>query len=280
MQPTQHPRDFWEQRLDEDWTETGVGYRALGRPFNRWMYRVRREVFLREARELDLDLPAARVLDVGSGTGFYVALWRELGAASVTGCDITESGVRRLRGRFPDVTFFRVDVSDPGPALPAGSFDAVSCIDVLFHIVDDGRYEAAVHALAGLLRPGGYLLLSENFVHGPAQRGPRQVNRSLPDITGLLDRAGLEVLRRVPMLVLMNAHVDARPARRKLWGAALRAATALPPTGWLAGAALYPLERRLVSTRAESPTTELAVCRRRRAPLRPEESYRGGAGRT
>ena len=32
---------------------------------------------------------------------------------------------------------------------------------------------------------------------------------------------------------------------------------------WLAGAALYPLERRLVRTRSESPTTEIMLCRRR-----------------
>ena len=34
------------------------------------------------------------------------------------------------------------------------------------------------------------------------------------------------------------------------------------PTGWLAGAALFPAERRLVRRVRESPTTELLVCRR------------------
>ena len=87
---------FWEGRLDEDWTETGVGYRALGRRFNTWMYRVRREVFLREVGSLDLDWPRTRVLDVGSGTGFYVQAWRDLGAGSVTGCDLTQAAVDRL----------------------------------------------------------------------------------------------------------------------------------------------------------------------------------------
>ena len=35
-------RDFWQDRLADDWTATGVGYRALGKPFNIWMYRLRR----------------------------------------------------------------------------------------------------------------------------------------------------------------------------------------------------------------------------------------------
>lgn len=256
-------RAFWEGRLGTDWTETGVGYRALGRPFNQWMYRVRKEVFLRVAGALDLDHARARVLDVGSGTGFYVRAWQELGVRSITGCDLTEAAVERLRLRFPDVPFERLDIADPGSALRDSEYDAVSCMDVLFHITDDDRYTAALEAVAGALRPGGHFVLSENFLHRPAQRGPNQVNRTISWITGRLDRAGFDVVRREPMLVLMNAQVDAGTAWRKTWGGVLRAATVTETTGWLAGAALYPLERRLVRSRAESPTTEIMVCRRR-----------------
>src|SRR5690625_2054253 len=42
---TERHDEFWNQRLADDWSESGVGYRALGRPFNNWMYRVRRHVF-------------------------------------------------------------------------------------------------------------------------------------------------------------------------------------------------------------------------------------------
>ena len=98
-------KDFWENRLAEDWTETGVGYRALGAAFNTWMYRVRRAVFLREMAAAPIDLPTAEVFDIGSGTGFYVDLWRELGVAGVTGSDITTAAVNNLRGRFPDSDF-------------------------------------------------------------------------------------------------------------------------------------------------------------------------------
>ncbi|HEU4489646.1 MAG TPA: hypothetical protein VFR74_02145 [Jiangellales bacterium] len=79
-------------------------------------------------------------------------------------------------------------------------------------------------------------------------------------IEGVLHSAGLEPVRRVPMLVLTNAHVDAPRVRRKAWGALLRGVTLTRPTGWLAGAALFPAERRLVRRVRESPTTELLVC--------------------
>ena len=253
-------RDFWERRLAGDWTESGVGYRALGRPFNTWMYRVRQEVFLREAGRLEPG--GCRVLDVGSGTGFYVRQWGRLGAGEVTGCDVTEAAVQRLRSRFPEHRFVREDAADLD-SLAAGSFDLVSCMDVLFHITDDARYVRALREFARVLGPGGQLIMSENCLQRAEQRGQRQVNRTLGWISDALDLAGFDVVRRVPMLMLMNAQVDAPLAWRKVWGGMLRAAAVTSPTGWLAGAALYPLERRLVRDRVESPTTELLVCRLR-----------------
>jgi SAM-dependent methyltransferase len=150
-------RTLWEHLLAEDWNQAGVGHRALGLPFNTWMYRVRREVFLREADALGLDPHSAHVLDVGSGTGFYIRRWLELGVGSITGCDLTESAVERLRSRFPGVEIRRADIADPDDSIPRDAFDAVSCIDVLFHITDDGRYRDAVHHLARLVRPGGHV---------------------------------------------------------------------------------------------------------------------------
>jgi SAM-dependent methyltransferase len=255
-------RTYWERRLDADWTASGVGYQALGRAFNTWIYRIRREVFLREVAALGLAGPTMDVLDVGSGTGFYIRNWQHAGVGSITGCDLTEAAVARLRQSHPGVRFVRADISSPAGAFEPGSFDAVSCIDVLFHIVDDDRYRAALTTISRVLAPGGWFILSENFLHRAEQRGPHQVNRTLPWITEALENAGFEIVRRMPMQVLMNTQVDAPWLWRKLWGGFLRVATLTPPTGWLAGAALYPLERRLVSRLLESPTVELMVCRR------------------
>lgn len=253
-------RDFWERRLEGDWTASGVGYRALGRSFNTWMYRVRQEVFLRELARIATR--GCSVLDVGSGTGFYVRQWERLGASAVTGCDVTDAAVQRLADRFPGHRFLRRDATDLG-GIDADTFDAVSCMDVLFHITDDECYERALAEFARVLRPGGLLVVSENCLRRPEQRSEHQVNRTLEWITGAADKVGFDVMRRVPMLMLMNAQLDAPMPWRKVWGGALRAATVTEPTGWLAGAALYPLERRLVKGRRESPTTELLLFRLR-----------------
>ncbi|GAA4389272.1 class I SAM-dependent methyltransferase [Brevibacterium sp. NPDC049920] len=254
-------KDFWENRLAEDWTETGVGYRALGAAFNTWMYRVRRAVFLREMAAAPIDLPTAEVFDIGSGTGFYVDLWRELGVAGVTGSDITTAAVNNLRGRFPDSDFHPFDAASPELPVPAGAYDIVSAMDMLFHITDDAGHAQALRNAARLLRPGGLFVFSENFLFGPEQRGPRQVNRSMHTIERELAAAGLEPIRHTPMFVLMNAQVDAPWLRRRAWALVMRTVTAAG-LGGLAGRLLYPLEMRLLASRREGPSTELMICRR------------------
>lgn len=259
---TERHDEFWNQRLAEDWSESGVGYRALGRPFNSWMYRVRRQVFMREASALSPGLQTS-VLDVGSGTGLYLDWWRAAGAGQVTGSDLTPAAVEKLRTHHAPVLIEQLDITAGHGPFPPGSFDIVSCMDVLFHITDDELYRRALANIATLLRPGGRFIFTENFLNRPADRTEHQVNRTREWITRALADQGLRLTRRIPMLVLMNAQVDAPRWWRKGWGGMLRAVTLHPASGWVAGAGLYPLERVLTRTRTESPTTELAVAERR-----------------
>ncbi len=108
--PSFDPNTYWEQRLGERYTLDGVGCTGLGGALNGWMYRVRRRVFLREMRGRFPRPRDLRVLDIGSGTGFYIERWHELGAGSVAGSDLTEVAVANLRSRFPSGTFERFDV--------------------------------------------------------------------------------------------------------------------------------------------------------------------------
>src|SRR5215217_7388946 len=102
-------RAYWERRLSEQFTLDGVGYAGLGRSFNAWMYRVRRRVFLQTVKPLLNDPAATDVLDIGSGTGFYVDRWHELGVRSLTGSDLTDTAMARLTDRYPGDRFVRFD---------------------------------------------------------------------------------------------------------------------------------------------------------------------------
>jgi SAM-dependent methyltransferase len=255
------PRAYWEQRLGAEYSLGGVGYIGLGEGFNRWGYRARRRVFLRTMREFVAT--GARVLDVGSGTGFYLDRWRELGAGSIVGSDITDVAVSHLARRHPDVEVARFDAGDHTLPWEEESFDAVSAMDVLFHVVDDERFGRALHNAGRLLRPGGVLVFSDLFVHGEPWRAPHQAIRSLEEIAAAVDRAGLEVELRRPMLVLLNAPVDTHSRLlRALWTGLRTAALRGETLGTAAGAAVYPFELALAAALREGPSTEIMVCRR------------------
>ena len=167
-------RAYWETRLRADYNLGGVGYTELGEAFNRWIYRVRRHGMRKIIRKLALPRDAS-VLDVGSGTGFMIDVWRGAGFENVQGCDLTTVAVEGLTRRFPSHRFLNVDISSA--QIPYSSeFDAVSSNDVLFHIVDDAGYQRAFTNIFGALRPGGYFVFSDNFLHGPdtAVRAPSQ----------------------------------------------------------------------------------------------------------
>lgn len=259
-------RGYWEARLRRHYSLEGVGYLRLGSQFNTWMYRVRARVFARVARSLGVAWDSARVLDVGSGTGFYVDQWHRLGVPRITGVDITDKAVEELTRRFPGDDFLREDVGrawSDVPRLTTRDFDAVSAMDVLFHLVDDHAYATAFVNLAAVLRPGGWLLWSDNFLRHGSERVAHQASRSLAESEAAVRSAGLEIVRRVPMFVLMNYPADTRSRlARWAWTAAVAPAALAEPLGWLVGGAMYPLELWLTSRKSEGPTTEIMVCRK------------------
>lgn len=260
------PKQYWEERLRSHDGLLGVGYTRLGRHFNGWMYRVRRRVFLREARRAGA-AGAGSVLDIGSGTGFYIDCWQALGARQITGVDITRVAVEQLAARYPAYTFHELNIAAPdAPAQIGAQFDAVSMIDVIYHIVDDAEFRRALANVQALLRPGGAFIFCDFLLHAPPLREQAHVRqRTLDEVQAALDAAGLVIERRVPFFVLMNQPVDSRSPLLKLYWKGLSFAASLHDLlGGALGALLYPLESLLVAALRESPSTELIVCRKRK----------------
>ena len=257
------PRGYWEERLGAHYTQGGVGYLGLAEAYNEWMYRVRRQVFLAEVRRLLPQAAGERVLDLGSGTGFYVERWHELGVARITGSDLTDVAVANLAARHIGDRFVRFDIGDEGHPFGDERFTTISVMDVLYHVVDDRRFARAFTNAHALLEPGGHLVLSENFLHGGAVRIPHQASRTLSQIERVARDAGFEILRRRPIFVLMNAPIDSTSRlHHAWWRLVMRLASR---DDWVAaglGALLYPIELALVSRRREGPSTELMICRR------------------
>ena len=161
--------------------------------------------------------PGGRLLDVGSGAGHWIALYREvLRPSRLVGLDISASSAATLAETWAhaaEVEIRRADVASPDFDL-GERFDLVNAIGVMFHIVEDEAWERAIGNLARHLEPGGHLIVGGQFgwitanvqFHGSddfaawgegSSAGPRLVNkriRSLRRLKGAARRAGLRVV--------------------------------------------------------------------------------------
>lgn len=253
---------FWEERLRDNLDESGTGCSGFGLQFNRWLYRLRAYRFRQVLKALPFNPVKSRVLDVGCGAGFYIRQWNEQGVERVEGLDFSQTSIDTLQGLYPQSSFHLADISDPDLPLPSTRYDYITAFDVLFHIIDDEKYMAALKNLQRMLKPTGLLILSENFTHHEHARGSDyHYSRSLAQIERMLEISGLRMSWRRPMFVLMNAPDDSDSRVLRAWWRLVRAvAQRGESTGWLVGAALYPLDRLLTSWMKESPTTEIAIC--------------------
>jgi len=261
-----NPDDFWQKRLTKVEGLEGVGYARLGKPFNIWGYKVRKQAFYNLLNPFDFKFNDADVLDIGSGTGFYIAIWNALKAKKVTGLDITEVSVENLKTKFPEHEFIQLDIGDEIGKLKTtlGNKDFISAMDVLFHIVDDQRFDRAVHNIASLLKPGGYFIYSDNFLTGETIRTKHQVSRSKEYLFDLFEKAGFELIAHKPFMILSNYPIDSKNKLLHAFWYLLENSTAIiKPLGHLYGALLFPIEKMLLKQVKDSPSSEIVLLRKK-----------------
>lgn len=98
-----------------------------------------------------------RVLDAGCGEG-YLARALAARGAQVTGIDVSPRLIEMARSRDPAIDYRVADLSRPLVGA-ADSFDAIGSYVVLNDVHD---YRGFIATLAGVLKPGGRLVLALN----------------------------------------------------------------------------------------------------------------------
>jgi len=100
---------------------------------------------------------AVSLLDAACGTGnVLAAIRRRRRVIALHGIDRSEAMLRRARTKVPDAQFLPGDLNAELPYAD-GSFDVVTCLNVLYAVAQPARTLAE---LRRVLRPGGALIIS------------------------------------------------------------------------------------------------------------------------
>jgi len=158
-----------------------------------------------------IDLPASgQILEAGCGTGGNLAALSRRGRISAFEPHI--DALAFARQRHPDVEIREAALPSPLPYKPS-SFDLVAALDVLEHVADDVE---AARALSGLVRPGGWLLVTvpaHQALWGSHDRRLHHIRRyGRREVLTLFDAPEIELVRftafnllLAPMAVLYRA---------------------------------------------------------------------------
>ncbi|MCD6727437.1 MAG: class I SAM-dependent methyltransferase [Solirubrobacteraceae bacterium] len=271
MNATYEARAYWESLLGGKYSLRGVGYQGLSASFNRLFYR---SVAVAAAAALDRAGVGAprRVLDVGSGTGYWIDFWQRRGAGEIIGLDLTRAAVEGLRERLPGIRFEQADVGAERLPGGLGELDAISAMSVLLHITDEERFRRAVANLGAALAPGGVLLLTEPVVvhrwwGRPFDESSNSKARPLGEWTDALAAAGLRLESLTPATCLLANTIDTRrPGTYRLafryWEALNMGVGPRERLGAVVGSTLYALDRVAMRLARTGPSTKIVVARR------------------
>jgi SAM-dependent methyltransferase len=266
-----------------------VGHPDMGRAFNQQAYKVRLASLDRALETIGVR-PDWSVFEAAYGVGFYLAGWHRRGQRRVTGVDLAPGAHAVATRAFPAYDLRVGDISSLSQwgdweALRS-SFDLVTAIDVVYHVIDDERARCAVLNLGRLVAPGGYLIVTDKFegLSEPVRESAIVTRRPLRWYSDVLAPVGLEVAHTFPMMLFSDppsrygGPAPMRLAARLAWLAARAPLTHLPTNGavqrrlgaWF-GASLAAADLRVLPHLRAVPNLMIAIFRRQQTNGRGEQ---------
>ncbi|MDB5049854.1 MAG: class SAM-dependent methyltransferase [Fibrobacteres bacterium] len=257
---------YWAERYQEiDLTKSG--HIDLPVVYNQWLYRRKKERLLQGLYKAGFDPKGASILEIAAGTGVYVEMWKSLGVGSLSGIDISQNATDALAKRFPEYSFHKRDLTEPGlAALTGKGHDLVTAVDMLYHVVDDKDFPTALSNLADSCRPGGFLAIHDFFMHHRELDFGYIKLRTLKDYQVALDKAGFEIISRTPTFFLTvqtydYKSLDTKKSMDRIWSRFIDPFITRSPG--LAGRLGYYSDRILGAFIKEGPSFEMMICRRK-----------------
>lgn len=150
---------FWDDRHQVQGELTSGGDLSFDHVGNEIFYALRIGLLIELVGDMSSLSAPLRILDAGCGKGVFGRAMGRFGHR-VDGIDSSEHAIALCRaGAGARERYF---VSTLASWTAPYVYDAVYCVDVLFHIMDDPTWEKSVRNLASLVSTGGLLALADH----------------------------------------------------------------------------------------------------------------------
>jgi hypothetical protein len=205
-------KEYWETRLGNDYSLGGVGHLAVGKYYNYWLYKMREKHFKKAVKKISLN-HSFPCFEVGSGTGFYLGQLLRLGFTDITGSDMTVIAVKNLQNKYPGHKIINIDITAHDSRFN-DTFSLVTCMDVLFHIIDNAAYLRAFRNLHNLTNDRMYLIITENLTPANKQR-EHIYDRPKAAIINMITKSGFQIIHQWSPFIFLNPPVQS--SNKFLW---------------------------------------------------------------
>lgn len=205
--------EYWEDRLTKYFCLEGVGFLGLGLEYNKWLYKARLRVLSQLLHKHHIDSYGMQIFDIGVGTGFYIDFWERLGVKHITGLDISQRSISELTIKYPRHTFFRRDIS--GEICFEDKFHIITAFDILFHVVEEEKFEQAIRNIKKISRSDAWILISDNFLREFKPPAFHENYRTLSRYQAVLRANDLQVVDIQPIFYFGNSPVDVSAIKTK-----------------------------------------------------------------
>ena len=171
------PIAYWEKRLTKHKGNRGVGRCGCSKAYNKWLYKRRLKTLEKYLQQTVDD----NILDVGAGTGIITDLLLKHSYGVVRALEPTEIGFKQLQEKFKNpksiVYINLTTIEDYVTTLE--KYTSVVAFDVLFHILDDEKFDEALDNIWLATEAGSTIFITDLFSNKRISDSKHCVSRSL-----------------------------------------------------------------------------------------------------